>query len=246
MTERPILFSAPMVRAILSGAKTQTRRVVKPQPTQERDLLWWWFGGRGQERRSSTLHDTPDGLLERCPYGAPGDRLWVRETWYCDNYTERDFDAARVGHVTPRADAEIIAEWRESLYYRADTASGRGSCCELIPECMCAEYKTSSGRRRSPWKPGIHMPRWASRITLEVTSVRVERLQAITEEDARAEGIEPLWRTRKIYPSKYAADVSTQSFRDGFYTLWCEINGDDSWSANPFVWVVQFKRLEQS
>ena len=87
------------------------------------------------------------------------------------------------------------------------------------------------------------MPRWASRISLEVTGVRVERLHAISEGDAKAEGVAPTTFTRKVYPSKHAADVTTERYRDSFELLWAQINGAASWLANPFVWVVEFKRI---
>lgn len=228
MSEKPILFSAPMIRAILEGRKTQTRRIIKPS----------WARCLDPDE-----DDDRESIRVGCPYGQRGDRLWVRETFYCDNFTANDFAAARVGHVTPRTDAEIIAEWQESLYYRADTASGIGSCCELIPECMCAEYKTASGRTRSPWKPGIHMPRWASRITLEVTGVRVERLHDISEEDAKAEGVtfgEVADYTINGEPGRAAIFNA----RDAFAYLWAGINGADSWKANPWVWCVSFRRVE--
>lgn len=217
MKSRPILFSAPMVRALLAGTKTQTRRIVKPQPPAS--------------LRGDGWHDLGD---RRCPYGSRGDRLWVRETWYCDDYTAPDFVAAQVGYVTPRTNEEIVAEWRDAMYYRADTRTGLGKVCELIPECMCDG--------RSPWRPGIHMPRWASRIELEVTAVRVERLQAITEEDARAEGVEPF-----PAPREEEGDCWTDGKRrTAFEYLWNEINGwnPNSWQSNPWVWVVEFRRLE--
>ena len=148
MAERPILFSAPMVRAILDGRKTQTRRILNPQPIE-------------------TLPRTDDRLIDLLvrdsPYGATGDLLWVK------------------------------------------------------------------------WKPSIYMPRWASRITLEIVSVRVERLKSISEDDAQAEGAEvPM-----------TCDVS-HSARNNFAQLWESINGPGSWDANPWVWVVEFKRFDKA
>lgn len=207
MKERPILFSGPMVRAILDGRKTVTRRVVKPQPqrvgTYTRD---------GQEVDWVELDEDGDPVDSelRCPYGMPGDRLWVRETWGVDHLSM----AAGIPKATP--------EWLpdEGVLYRAD-----GDCCEQIPECQCADTTFPL------WRPSIHMPRWASRILLEVVSVRVERLQEITVEDAAREGV---------------SLRSECSVGDNFRALWDEINAGRgfAWASNPWVWRVEFRRIE--
>ena len=176
MKERPILFSGPMVRAILDGRKTQTRRVVKPQPDWIRprvsdDGIAHGYCGSGPT----------DGI--KCPYGTVGDRLWVRESW------------AKSGEVG------------DATEYRADNPDPIGA----------------------KWRPSIHMPRWASRIDLEITGIRVERLQEISERDAMAEGCEYL---------------TNSVARSNFVKLWISINGQDSWSANPWVWVIEFKRIK--
>lgn len=180
MKERPILFSGPMVRAILDGRKTQTRRIVKPQPTND----YVTFMPLSSELVGVTKHGGPidnRGWLH-CPYGKTGDRLWVRETW----------------------------------------------CPDVEPYTF--RYKADGGEPLERWRPSIHMPRWASRITLEVVSVRVERLQDISEEDALAEGITLVERGTSPV--------------DQFNKLWESINGPGSWEANPWVWVVSFKRIE--
>lgn len=164
MTERPILFSGPMVRAILSGAKTQTRRVVKPQPHAEITSFCEIIPGGGDwkpawssSRRSVEMLHSGESMVFnktlRCPYGQPGDRLWVRET--C---------------AVPRNSQD-----REKVLYKAD---------EMFDGC-------ARGDLGFKWRPSIHMPRWASRIDLLVKDVRVERLQEISEEDAIAEGVVP-------------------------------------------------------
>ena len=177
MKERPILFNAPMVRAILANTKTQTRRVVKA-----RDLEWMDVHQGLRE---------PDNA-ERCPHGQPGDRLWVRETF---GHFERNENFAPGCEVFYRADGESLA--------------------------------------MEPWRPSIHMPRWASRITLEIARVRVERLRACNEADAIAEG------------APWAACGAPQegSHKAGFAQLWEQINGHGSWEANPWVWVIEFRRL---
>lgn len=167
MKMRPILFSGEMVRAILEGRKTQTRRVVKPQPAYVIDSVWV------------------------CPYGRPGDGLWVRETW------------------APNSQAGVFS-------YAADWAAGV--------------------KHVSRWRPSIHMPRAASRISLEVVGVRVERLREISEADALAEGCAdsemvdgvPMWCS------------AVEKYMD----LWEKINGEGSWAVNPWVWVVEFRRVE--
>jgi hypothetical protein len=208
MKERPILFSAPMVRALLAGTKTQTRRVVKPQPDSTHSgYPYWNIGGY----RASWCRSAEDGgplvptnpLL--CPYGQPGDRLWVRETF---GHFERN------ENFKPGCD----------VFYRAD-----GDCLEL-----------------EPWRPSIHIPRWASRILLEITSVRIERLQDISHEDARAEGLECMAGAPECGYRNYLDKTSqdwTLSPRESFPSLWESINGPASWSANPWVWPLDLRRL---
>ena len=196
MKERPILFSGPMVRAILEGRKTQTRRVVKPQPptafvtvrVEDGTQFSWCL-------RNQSAFDLPesaaDWLTLRCPYGVPGDRLWVRETW---------------GSCTTNGTV--------CSGYRADVA--------LRPEIEAGVDR---------WRPSIHMPRWASRLLLEVKAVRVERLQEISEDDAFAEGISGGdWLGNPV-----------GTYRE----LWDSINAKrgHSWESNPWVWVVEFERV---
>lgn len=217
MRERPILFSGPMVRAILDGTKTQTRRVVgldtlQPSTTSGYE---WTFRGKApvrsiaQQKRAAggCWQDLTAGqFLALCPYGEPGDRLWVKETYALHHA----WDA----HPPSAGGAASKRVW-----HRADA-----------PDAI-------DGRGR--WRQSIHMPRWASRLTLGVTSVRVERLHDITEDDARAEGVEPSYG--KGWDGQRAQILSA---RDGFAHLWTSINGSESWVANPFVWVVCFKRVE--
>lgn len=201
MRERPILFAGRLVRAILDGRKTQTRRVVKPsylgdadciEPLDDYPAEWSvWADG---ERHGNVL----------CPYGVPGDRLWVRETGW--QRPER----------TPRMMREGADTW-EKYYFDADG----------LDEADHAQFKEWGFKRR----PSIFMPRWASRLTLEVVNVRVERLQEISEEDALAEGIRP--------PSDHGRAPN----RSLYASLWDELNGRGAWDANPWVWVVEFKRV---
>ncbi|MBX5532678.1 hypothetical protein ISE23_28050 [Pseudomonas aeruginosa] len=207
--ERPILFNDQMVRAILEGRKTVTRRVMKPQP----DFL-------GSMVDPNTPFKTLDaGLHARitCPYGEPGDRLWVREAWAAD---------AQVDAIAPRDLSQ-----GEPIWFPADL-SVRQTGCSMI----------SKGRGR----PSIHMPRWASRILLEITAVRVERLQDISEDQAEAEGTQgcvPYCQSPYDSDGAPACDCMNLTYKESFQALWSSINGAASWDANPWVWVVEFKRV---
>jgi hypothetical protein len=193
MKERPILFSAPMVRAILDGSKTQTRRILKLKPgytiEEEGDgSLWPWIYDAESDR---------DCWLD-CPYGCVGDQLWVRESF---------------AMATPLMGAGL---WP---VYRA-------TCHEMDEMGL-------------KWKPSIHMPRSASRILLEIVSVRVERLQDISDADARAEGVK-IWADGSCAPDNPYGLTEAGYFE----LLWTQINGAISWSEDPWVWVVEFKQVQ--
>ncbi|HBQ8759856.1 TPA: morphogenetic protein [Klebsiella quasipneumoniae] len=198
MKERGMIFNAEMVRALLDGRKTQTRRIIK-DCTVGRDPISK-FIKIGKKFIGCYPEDVPELIRECCPYGVPGDRIWVRETWARYNIDQNIHDIA----------------------YRATTPAD-------WPE---------EGR----WRPSIHMPRWASRIVLEITDVRVEQLNAISQEDAQAEGMELTgWRPTYSDPDS-GGEVMTPY--DNFAELWSSIYGDESWKANPWVWVIEFKRVE--
>jgi len=234
--ERPILFKGEMVREILAGTKTQTRRLMKPQPPA--NACYW------QECSGGQWLSRDYGKQWNCLHGSAGDRLWVKETWATD-WIWNDFKPTDV-----REDQPIL--------YRADEhATG------VVP----FEW----GR----WRPSLFMRRWMSRITLEITAVRVERLHDITEADARAEGVEAVYSPDmlSIFTTKgHACDIAPtyihgvpkvgdewmgarvtsvepnpgsllDTARDGYRKLWESINGAGSWASNPWVWVVEFKRL---
>lgn len=193
-----------MVRAILEGRKTQTRRVIKPQPPAGvatvfgggQALLEWKDGGPA----ARCIVPQP-----KCPHGQVGDRLWVGEAFklFPKDTSDRDWRGGKTQNVIYKADPD-------------------------------------SGFMQKGYKPSSHMPRWASRITLEITAVRVERLGDISEADAEAEGAERLLMDDegKFYQQERG------TFRTGFAGLWCHINGPDSWDANPWVWVIEFKRVQ--
>lgn len=231
MKERPILFSAPMVRALLDGSKTQTRRAIKCQPEPPRAIynsigadtkitpnllrcengmgVAWRFemskiaSDKDLSLSANFIDHEPVRIV--CPYGNPGDQLWVRETWQAVRGNDR----------------------------------ARRICTEARPDVGWIEY-AATPRPDEPaykWRPSIHMPRWASRILLEVTDVRVERLQDISEADAVAEGSFG-WAGEQDTPARDLLEA-----RLVYRQLWEEINGTGAWDANPWVWVVSFKRV---
>ncbi|EPX3567578.1 hypothetical protein KUU66_17855 [Pseudomonas aeruginosa] len=224
MKERPILFTGPMVRAILEGRKTVTRRVVKPQPD---------FPGSMVD--PNTPFKTLDaGLHARitCPYGEPGDRLWVRETWHVGKPHDKTAPADIL--------APLLAEGRGiTVLYTAggwQSVGPAGREEPIYPDDQPLPDWAGKGR------PSIHMPRWACRILLEITAVRVERLQDISEEQALAEGVrgEPCDHARQA-----CADIGCwgDTAKGAFGFLWESLNGEGSWAENPWVWVVEFKRV---
>lgn len=218
--ERPILFSGPMVRAILEGRKTQTRRLVAGAHGAFWDHGAWrpvCEGGRIVRWATADGDEGPGAPAPACPYGVPGDRLWVREAWAVG----RVFDLTRAGEI-PATCGDGLPVW-----YAADGIA------------------EESWANRGRWRPSIHMPRWASRILLEVTDVRVQRLQSISEDDAKAEGVEPL----DINPEQPVIGVGytfgQRPYSASFACLWDEINEDRApWSSNPWVWVVSFRPVE--
>lgn len=205
MKERGIIFNGEMVRAILDGRKTQTRRVMKVQPSDgfhpthngyDLDLNAHWYtpgvvdkNGYLQPAKKDVFGVADENEGYTCPFGAVGDRIWVRET-FC-----------------PVPDHEEPAGCSAILY----AADGNGPY--------------------GKWVPSIHMPRWASRLTLEITCVRVERLRDLSEDDAKSEGITP--------PS--GGVLPGWEYRINFRDLWMSIYGSENWEANPWVWVIEFK-----
>lgn len=236
MKMRPILFSAPMVRAILDGAKTQTRRVVKPQFEPDAEPVEMSaISERGYQISGHSGYWWDDVTANsdvsiRCPYGQPGDRLWVRETWQRRRIAMSSFQLSQ---------GELYTEY----LYRADAYDGSPIQSAVRHEELVA--LKPSDRLKEIWRPSIHMPRAVSRIKLEISGVGVERLQDISEADAQAEGIQPAygeWRDYRTAPSVNYPVCATGV--DSYKTLWESINGNGSWDVNPWVWVVEFKRVE--
>ena len=243
MKERGMIFNGEMVRAILDGRKTQTRRVMKVQPesnqlglllitdsTKHSDI------GKYHWAESNATGNHVRSKLFSCPFGAVGDRIWVRETWSSDfaNYYPND-----------------------RVWYAAD--NNRQLDIEVVDGVRGIYSPESDVHVPFRWQPSIHMPRWASRILLEITDVRVERLNAISEEDAQSEGVHTEVWDQTVVARNYAAideffqfwseDMPhyvemNQLYRSSFRSLWESIYGAENWQANPWVWVIEFKRVE--
>lgn len=241
MKARPILFSTPMVQALLEGRKTQTRRIIKPQPEMKPEGFTWHKDLPNNRMFAcvSTNGEPTFGMKFYCPYGMPGDLLYVREAWRTKSFA-----------LDPIKPSELDSV--ERILYEADN------------------LRTINGKLR----PSIFMPRWASRLTLEITSIRVERLQDISQDDAIDEGIAPLfteiqatqrqecnlspmpWRNylwhgnfgkygtgnakSDAWPHQYSS-YRHDDAKGAYSSLWESINGKGSWDANPWVWVVEFK-----
>lgn len=222
MAEKPIIFSAPMVRSLLAGRKTQTRRVIKVQPTAEATSAGVYFDSKGTRPNAWTwLSGVPEdcdtwGALESftLPY-AVGDRLWLRESFVV---------GFNLDEATGRPEEE------QRVWYRADS-----------PWPQWYDADSESTLDYPPWKSPIHMPRWASRITLEVTEVRVQRLQEISEEDTIVEGVQ----CPTCEAMKYSACHDSGCFHSLqlFKELWNGLHGPGAWEANPWVAAISFKRI---
>jgi len=217
--EKPILFSGAMVRKIIEDLKTNTRRVMKPQPFLEhgKDGSWWFLDRSkdGYGKTNSAWKDGDKPFWTYCPYGKPGDRLWVRESFIHVDAT-----------YCYEASTSIPVDPARTIYRADETDPGYG-----------------------PWKPSIHMPRDLSRLTLEIVSVKVERVQDISEEDAKAEGCpviqvthHPCSEIERLIKQKHG--VGTYPAKRHFQFLWDSINAKTNpWSSNPWVWCITFRRI---
>lgn len=232
--ERPVLMNGEMVRATLRAIdpKTQTRRLIDPVPMMV------------TEKVSKPWEGDPAILMEllklngrKCKYGQPGDRLYVRETYQYYDWNED-------GQPCIRYCADGVALWK-TVVGDDDVQAAVIDIWSGLSEP--ANYDIDQHARDRRWRPNIHHPRWASRIDLEITGLRIERLQDISEDDAKAEGCQPLpWVTTDVgdlidWPLKSL----DRPYANSFAMLWESISGPGSWNANPWVWVVEFKRIEK-
>lgn len=212
--ERSIIMSGAMVKALLAGKKTQTRRLIKPQPPSG----FWFYeltDDLGYSEAGFVQNELEDPLYYRCPYGKPGDKLWVKETW------------RHYGNLYKGNKAYALVE------YRAD-----GACRQIelkIP--LPTRSWWDSGKK--PWASPIFMPRWASRITLKVTKIRIQQVQDIGANDIFKEGID------KWEEYEGGRVISVAQARGRFRQLWNSLyaKGDFGWDSNPWVWVIEFKRV---
>jgi hypothetical protein len=227
-----------MVRAILEGRKTQTRRIVRwPEWVTEDEKL------KISVSKAPGFALYTDGVPTKhhAPFGSPGDHLWIRETW-----CHKADDGVMVYNADGNLDSSCV-------HFAAD-----GADVHCIDDDGFTAYN-ADGSSKSPWKPSIHMPRWASRINLEITSIRIERLKSISQEDARAEGVPPNWGSDLTgwnpdehgFIAEPQPDEGEPYFRtaiDAYAFLWDSINAKRTgfrWDDNPFVYVIKFKRLEK-
>ncbi|CAM7383049.1 Morphogenetic protein [Citrobacter cronae] len=215
MKERGMIFNAEMVRAILDGRKTQTRRIISNVGADNCIPLQ----KRTKTKDGIYTHVMDANIYGLCPFGKVGDRLWVRETW-------SDVNLEGAPAVAYRADDEVYDLMEDESLLDEDGAFNYQDP-RVSKYQFAAWYSDLISGVEGNWRPSIYMPRWASRILLEITDVRVERLNAITESDASAEGI----------TDTGFGDLLV----DGYRYLWKSIYGDDSWQANPWVWVIEFK-----
>lgn len=245
MKERPIIFSADMVRAILDGRKTQTRRAVKPQLPSDFSFAKFLADGRA-------VFDVGNGWgveYVNCPYGAIGDRLWVREKWRVVGWDDGGpYTIEYADGSTMQEKENFDYDYEKYMrYYEQSDKECTDAGLEL-DENDC--YILKDGVVPTRWRSPIHMPHWASRITLEITDIRVERVQEISERDAGKEGIQDIYVPGVVYigngetvpKATEATDVETYQY------LWDSLNAKRGypWSSNPWVWVIEFERLPQS
>lgn len=237
MKERGMIFNGDMVRALLDGRKTQTRRPIKWRQTRATEIAerddgskWPW----SEDAEHACDYWPP------CPFGAVGDRIWVRETW------------SQLGNEDGCA-----IDWNDNLVKGGGVEAARiyRASCEQkpgnyglwsIPDDAPWKPHTSGMEFEGAWCPSIHMPRWASRILLEITAVRVERLQNISERDALREGLFQLPASGRycLHPGMQYFGMASHSAKEVYSWLWESIYGEESWKANPWVWVIEFKRIE--
>lgn len=234
MKERGMIFNSEMVRAILDGRKTQTRRIMKVQPKPCNHANWPDYSPDPQWKsypggwccavcaNGTTIDHRHHAKGITCPYGTVGDRIWVRETFQ-----------------GPLFDYEQMESYLED-----SSKFEKPEFCQYAADGKPApEYYDADDNLRHGWRPSIHMPRWASRILLEITDVRVERLREISQADAETEGVGKLkkgfWKNYQPGWTEFQLTA-----RGSFATLWKSIYGDESWYADPWVWVIEFKRVE--
>jgi hypothetical protein len=264
MKQRPILFSTPMVKAILSGDKTQTRREVKPQPPinciDDEPCIQY---DRGVSRGSFECPElyaewecnflpgesSVESHVVFCPYGKPGDVLWVRESYRIVGWNLDDSEMIVEFKDGARKTIELDDDQQEKLISYIERMESKGVI--QVPDDYDVEKDGDEWDyefiKEFPWKPSIHMPKAVCRTYLQISGIRAERLQYISEEDAISEGVQ------EIHPAPFVIRWENYLIKDSlwdcaigsFHSLWESINGKQSWDSNPWVWVVEFERIEK-
>ncbi len=215
MTEYPIIFNSDMVKAILEGRKTQTRRPINPQPDEGTLVGFSFFSGND----AIEIRDYTKGtsMIIKCPFGKVGNRLWVKETWNItqfDNHGKLEFP---------------------NIYYRADSST------QLFVSDVVWKYNRPNNGK---WRPSIHMPRWASRITLKITGVNVQRIQEITHKECELEGAnDEKWQSwsEDAWNAGLPPGSHIENIKEHFENIWNSIYGN--WDSNPWVWVINFEKI---
>jgi hypothetical protein len=264
MSERPILFLPALLPAILDGRKTQTRRIIKPQPILVGNTWTWPEDGRNSKASwADFIRDPSRGMERFCPYGHAGDRLWIKEPWQYYDWDEDGRPKIRYRLDDATAWCDPPDEWTDRI----------GDIWVELSEPVNYNIDRRACDRR--WRSPMFMPRWACRTTLEIVNVRVERVQDISEDDARAEGVDPLFTEAEMARHPDLAITARESWtnylwhgrwgkygmgnaksdawpyqfsgykdpRLSYSSLWEAINGPGSWDANPWVWAITFRRV---
>lgn len=237
MKERGIIFNGEMVSAILDGRKTQTRRIIKSVPATHNFHGWVMSSTQAKDEGKAcwAIGDSPllkEPIRLNCPLGKIGDRLWVRETWSVVSH-EFDDDGLMIDYVPDRPTKAVHEMPYGHGYFTGHVIYSADGDFTWGDDDGCIDG-------RSCWKPSIHMPRWASRITLEITDVRVERLNDISRSDAIAEGAPPSHPTIDAISRECGFPDFSRSW---FGQTWWHIYGKKNWQDNPWVWVIEFKKV---
>ncbi len=251
MNEKPILFKEEMIRAILAGNKTQTRRIVNPQPESDVDVventggnLWYFYN-----KEKAKLNYPQYINMRKCPYGIPGDELWIRETWKIQSFMEGEpieflYKDGKVmdEHELERWQWSKYEEWHERVTMKATNELVES---DLEPDDDSGNFLWTGKESPLKWHPSIFLPRWGSRIQSGVDNIRVERVQDISEEDAKAEGVS---LDDYQYTSFPVEGERVETYKEGFEILWDKINKKRGfgWDENPWVWTVDMNNIKDS
>lgn len=237
MKQLPILFSTPMVQAILKGTKTETRRATGKIKIINENPDNWNLNHFTSDRShliAVFFNKKADTYLQvKSPYGFTGDILWVRETWKLCGFTDADCEEIKIEYKT--GEKELIDVYGDEVHFEFWNDKVEKLMYKLDAK---GKVEADEEREMTTWTPSIHMPKDAARIWLKITNVTVERLHDITEEAAKNEGVEE----KRLIPF---GSIGNKTYREGLFVIWMNINGPHSLGKNPWVWVIQFERIEK-